>query len=316
LLQTHPFTAQLKFQHTINYHAAYSWKENPTDPEIAFKGLIDIWTPLISDDNYSFYEPYFFTERGMDPKEEEIWSYTVSTAHLNIDTLGLNNRCMPMKNYFFDMNGFLVWASIIYEMGTSTVNPRINPYFSYGNGAITFFYPPGDTVTPSPDFTITPSARLEMFREGVEDHEYMVILDDAVAAAAAAGIDTSTAASLKAEMQRMFIHPQRWSVNDEFYLLMRKRIMEEIDALQWYTTYGVPEVDTTDLRNVNNEIFVDVYASHLYRYNLLRTNELTYTPQWQIVDTALVETSDTITLTDDSYGTAPRVFYRVEAVIP
>ena len=320
VLKSNPLTAQIKIMHTINYQAAYTWKEFPdTDTEIAFKDLIDIWTPMMSDDDYCFYEPYNFTEYNMDPTQEEIWFYTVSSAHQNIDTNGLNNRCLPMKSYFFNSTGFLHWAAILYEQGpggsAGQVNPRIDPYFVYGNGSVNYFYPPGDTVTPTPDFTITPAARLEMFREGIEDFEYMVILDNTMTAASAAGIDTSNAVSLKEQMQRMFTYYNRWSVNDEYYLLMRKRIMDEIDTLNWYITYGLPGVEITGVSNNNNQFTVDVYASNRYRYNLLRADQLT-NPQWQVVDTAFVETSDTITLTDASLGGSQKAFYRVEVVIP
>ena len=143
----------------------------------------------------------------------------------------------------------------------------------------------------------------------------MVILDDAVTAAAAAGIDTSTAASLKEQMQRMFIHPSRWSVNDEFYLLIRKRILDEIDVLNWYVMYGTPEAEIARIRKDSNEVTIDVYAKNLYRYNLLRTDQL-LSPNWQVVDTILVETSDTITLIDYTLGDATKAFYKVEVVIP
>jgi len=76
LLQTNPFTAQLKIAHTINFQSAYVWKEFPdTETDPSFKGLIDIWIPYNGEDHYNFYEPYYFTENGMDPEQEETWFY-------------------------------------------------------------------------------------------------------------------------------------------------------------------------------------------------------------------------------------------------
>ena len=150
-----------------------------------------------------------------------------------------------MKNFFMNSNGFLQWASFIYEAPAygGMQNPRIDPYSSWGNGCVAYFYPPGDTIPSSLDLTITPSARLETFREGIEDYEYMVILDNWIDTAGGNGIDTSTAAFLREEMHRMFNHPVRWSVNDEYYLLVRKQILSEIDNLMWYSTYGQPSTE-------------------------------------------------------------------------
>ncbi len=316
VLKSDPVTAQIDIVHTINYQSIYVWKEFPdTETEPSFKGLIDIWTPYNGEDHYNYYEPYYFTENDINPAK--MWLYYVRSVHQNLDTYGLNNRCLPVKGYFFGSTGFLHWASIIYERPApyNTINPRIDAYNYYGNGSTSYFYPPGVVPSPTPDFTITPSARLEMQREGIEDFEYMVILDDAMAAAAAAAIDTSTAVSLKEQFQRMFIHSTSWSLNDEFYMLMRKRIMDEIDVLNWYVMYGAPEAEIVRIRKDNDYVVIDVYAKNLYRYNLLRTDQL-LSPNWQVVDTALVETSDTITLIDDTLGGANKAFYKVEVVIP
>ena len=213
-------------------------------------------------------------------------------------------------------SGALCWATFFWEDPSKGIqNPWIDPYTPWGNGVVAYFYPPGDTVSPTPDFTITPSIRLEMFREGIEDYDYMIILDEWSDTAAANGIDTSTAAALKGEMNRMFFHPVRWSVNDEYYLLLREQIADEIDRLMWYSTYGEPTTQISKIKRTGNDVNITLYATEIYRYNLLRSSELV-NPTWEVVDTALVNTSDTITLTDDSNGGAQKAFYKVQAIIP
>ena len=156
---------------------------------------------------------------------------------------------------------------------------------------------------------------MEMLREGIEDYEYMVILDDWIDTAAASGIDTSTAVYLREEMHRMFSHPVRWSVNDEYYLMLRGQIAEEIDKLKWQSLYGPPQVDEIKVQRVGNDVEISLFAKEVYRYNLLHSDQLV-NPSWQIVDTVLVDSSDIITLIDDNPGSGQKAFYKVEVVIP
>ena len=65
----------------------------------------------------------------------------------DIDSLGLNNRVLPMKNYFMHSNGILDWGTFIY----GSYHPWIDPYSQWGNGVLAFFYPPLKTgIPPSP----------------------------------------------------------------------------------------------------------------------------------------------------------------------
>ena len=132
-----------------------------------------------------------------------------------------------MKNYFMNSNGFLMWGSAIYE-GLGMINPRIDPWTAHGNGNVAYFYPPQDTPCTSPNFTVTPSCRLETFRDGVEDYEYIVILSDWIDTASANGIDTAAAVALIARMNEMF-EPERYAANDEHYLGMIDSIADAID---------------------------------------------------------------------------------------
>ena len=143
----------------------------------------------------------------------------------------------------------------------------------------------------------------------------MVILEQAIADAGAAGIDTSTAVSLKEEMGRMFVYTIRWSVNDEYYLLMRNRIMNEIDKLQWYMMYGEPSADILSIVRNGGSVEISCFGDELYRYNLLRSTDIAAS-NWQVVDSLLVTASDTITLVDSGAGAVQKAFYKVQAVMP
>ena len=58
---------------------------------------------------------------------------------------------------------------------------RIDPYTRHANGSLAFFYPPRRKAgAKGADFTVTPSLRLEAFRESVDDFEYASMLEELV----------------------------------------------------------------------------------------------------------------------------------------
>jgi len=310
------FASQIKIELDIDKAAAYTWKEFPdTETEISFKDRLDVWTPA-NNERSNYYEEYFFTEHNMDPRQVENWRYYTQSACLNIDSRGMNNRAIPVRNFFQHSTGYLYWASFIYEDPTRGIqNPRIDPYAPWGNGSVSYFYPPGETLPAAPDFTITPSVRLEIMREGIDDYEYMILLDEWVDTAAANGIDTSTAVYLREEMHRMFSHSARWSVNDEYYLALREQIASEIERLLWYSTYGRPSTEITAAAFTADSFHVYLEGTSVYQYNLLRTSELS-SPDWVVVDSLLLDDSGPIELVDRNPGPASRLFYKVEVIVP
>ena len=314
VLAADPYASQIRIQHDIDHSAAFTWKEFPdieTDP--SFRNRIDIFTPE-NNESYNYHEEHYYSENNL--LDAQRWCYYTRSAHINIDSHGLNNRAIPIKNYFMGSVGFLDWASFIYEgPAWNLQNPWIDVYSPWGNGAVSYFYPPGDTVSLVPDLTVTPSARLEMFREGIEDFEYMVILDDWIDSAAVSGIDTSNALYLKSELARMFPHPVRWSTNDEYYLTLRNQIMAEIDRLMWLSTYGEPAADVVGVSHDGAAFKVRVQAKRVYRYNLLRTYQLS-PPDWEVVDTIVVNADGLIELTDDNAVNSAKAFYKVESKAP
>ena len=221
-----------------------------------------------------------------------------------------------MKNYFMGSTGYLNWASIIYDFPSRGVqNPRIDAHIPAGNGSLGYFYPPSTTLPSQPDFTITPSIRIETFREGIDDFEYMLLLRDWIDTAGANDIDTATATALHDEMNQMFNHPARWSVNDEYYLFLIGRIGDEIDKLVYYVTYGEPQTEIAGLTYENDTMTVTVNAQAPYRYILWRATEPGSDAIWSQVDTVLCDLSGPIQLVD-SAAALEKAFYKIEPKLP
>jgi hypothetical protein len=111
---------------------------------------------------------------------------------------------MAWKAWKFRVSGLLTWAGLIWDMhewrggwnpqGVEDYeNPWLTPASPWGNGAIAFYYPPNPQgAAGSPDFTLVPSLRWELFREGMEDYEYFCLLRSEIERASAAGIDVSS----------------------------------------------------------------------------------------------------------------------------
>lgn len=127
---------------------------------------IDIWTFGISD----YDREKFDLMVGMG---KEMWLYVSGSSsdgapNLAIDADSMEYRIIPWMCWKFDIKGFLYWC----------VNwwPRVDPFESAantawnqnGNGLL--FYPGKDEPINS--------LRAEIFRDGMEDYEYLVLLRD------------------------------------------------------------------------------------------------------------------------------------------
>ena len=233
LLKSNPLTARIKVAWTIQSSPAFDYRENPEDENYAFNGLIDIYIPE-AQENYQWWEKYYFTDYDIEPTRQKLWTYVTSTARVTIDSPGINNRAFALEVFNYGGSGYLCWASFMWDsVGCETDNPWEHPWTRWGNGAMSYFYPPRkDGPAPEPDWTIVPSLRLMTYREGVDDYEYARILEDLVARAQVKGIDASPAKSLLNEIPRFFYNSVHWSQNDAWYLDLRHQMAQAIVELK------------------------------------------------------------------------------------
>lgn len=139
------------------------------------------------------------------PKGREYWSYLMcwpKNPHVNlfIDADAVNMRMWLWMSYKYNLKGILVWQSnqwhrsgggagenmlqniwedpMTYKSGYGT------PYGSapeFGNGDGMFFYPPNRDPNNDKTKYMTgpvPSIRLEILREGLDDYDYMMMLEN------------------------------------------------------------------------------------------------------------------------------------------
>jgi len=165
------------------------------------------------------------------------WTYLTRSSILWIDAPGLTNRFWAVRNYAAESSGFAIWATNVWWNSKNSPhkqqNPWIDPSSTWGNGALAFFYPPDKQKSSLDVFdpTVTPSLRLVLYRDGLDDYDYAVILRDSISRAEKMGKNVSDARKLLTEFTRPFITPQNWSLNEAWWRELRLRIGSEIEKL-------------------------------------------------------------------------------------
>lgn len=147
-------------------------------PEL--QGVIDIWCPVINyyDNTKRHGGEVFYRERQK--LGEQVWWYTSMMSE--------DSRSLP--SYFIDASavsprvvGWLTWLRgvqgiLYYHMSYSWKNlPWVNQYAFGANGDGTLWYPGTPDAIGGSNTTPVPSIRLKSIRDGLEDFEYLALLE-------------------------------------------------------------------------------------------------------------------------------------------
>jgi len=230
LLKSDPLTARIRTAACIqglglvhkdaHYFGGKEWD---------FRGLLDIYVPEM-DENYDRWMDYLWTDHELERSRDKLWPYLVASSRLAIDTPGINNRIVGLDIFNRGGSGLLIWETTGWDhLYGDSRNPWQDPYTRHANGSLAYFYPPKGNGLPSePDFTITPSLRLETYREAIDDYEYARLLEDLVAAGRKSGRDMSEGKTVLNDIRRFFASNTHWSQNDAWYLELRDRMARAI----------------------------------------------------------------------------------------
>ncbi|MBI3921581.1 MAG: DUF4091 domain-containing protein [Armatimonadetes bacterium] len=233
VLKSDPLTAQIKVVCCVQGMTYFNFKEKPEDEDYAYNGLLDMYLPEI-DECYNRFEKYYFTDHNITPDWQKLGVYVVHGSRVCIDTPGLNNRIIGLDVFRRGASLYLIWDTFGYDLEFPPPrNPWLDSYTRFGNGALSYFYPPSrHGVAAAPDFTVTPSLRIMTFREGVEDYDYARILERLVAEADKKGVDVSKGKAVLRDTERLFHNSVHWSQNDAWYLDLRDRMARAIVSLK------------------------------------------------------------------------------------
>ena len=167
-------------------------------------GIIDIWVPVINamDDKpgeVCWDSPYAGNQRDkyneLLAAGNELWWYQSCMSHgcyeiggdcysgwpsYMIDIAAIYNRIMPWQTFKYNISGELYfstnYAYMFNDYGSN--DPWNNQYYFGGNGDGTLFYPGRPDKIGGTHHIPIASIRLKMIREGMEDYEYMKMLQD------------------------------------------------------------------------------------------------------------------------------------------
>ncbi len=153
-----------------------TWPQNENWGDLY--GAVDIWCPL-----FSLCKPESLERRLAEG--ETAWTYTAlcqldPTPWWHTDYPLLNYRVPAWTSWKYGITGILYWGGMVYwndvddvwtEPGTLDRRDRREDLMYNGEGSLLY---PGRAVGYD---GVAPSLRLKALRDGIEDYEYMAILD-------------------------------------------------------------------------------------------------------------------------------------------
>ena len=125
-----------------------------------------------------------------------LWMYVACDVHhpypnLFVDYPLMDCRVLPWMNWKYDIGGFLYWSAIWFgEDNLKGDSPESKwphrpwvaaTYSTEWEGKRHIFNGDGQFIYPGPDGTALSSIRLEALRDGMEDYEYLYLLDRGLA---------------------------------------------------------------------------------------------------------------------------------------
>lgn len=233
LLKSDPLTARIQVVACVQSTTLIDEMSEHDPSQRRFAGLIDTYVPEV-DENYDRWQDYYFDDYNIPRDRTSLWLYAVTTSRLAIDTPGINNRTIGLDVFRRGGSGYLIWDTFAWQHAYGpSENPWVDPWTRHANGSLALFYPPKrDGLATEPDWTVTPSLRLETFREASDDYDYAIMLETLRDDAKANGQDTTEADAVLADIDRMFRGNTHWTQNDAWLLDLRDRMADAIVNLK------------------------------------------------------------------------------------
>ena len=180
---------------------------------------------------------------------QEVWSYLCCATKYPyftdfIDHNGIDMRLWLWASYMYGLKGILIWSATCWNSACIMpegqlmdvwdtpdcygIRPSGGPEF-YASGDGILFYPnnrhPNEDKTTAYTGDPIPSIRLEINRDGIEDYEYLKMLEERIPRMSAA--DSAAARDLLALPESVFMdddasHPEKYYIQDPQFLLERR----------------------------------------------------------------------------------------------
>lgn len=154
-------------------HGPYDFWDKETD-KYGLNNLIDIWAPINA-----------VEAPEAQAKGTEIWAYFATLPRENspnfyIDRPAIYQRSIAWYCWMYGLDGFEHWGTTYFWRNVKAGEPMDKkwPNVPWDSRTYHFFDGEGQLVYPGPDGVPYSSVRLENFRDGMDDYEYLYRLRD------------------------------------------------------------------------------------------------------------------------------------------
>lgn len=192
----------------------------------------------------------------------EAWWYQTDSHAFSSDGTVLDNLSNFWLSWKYDVKGHLYWAGDIMNRECAGLPDKandpyhVNPWYMnktiWGINAASLFLPPcGNEVCQSNLVSVVPSLRLSIFREGIEDFEYLSLFDSLLSKAKALGLSPASSEGLRAEMYASIAGWKALGIRDGKIIEgFRSSLRKEIEMLKSIvspdpTPTAVPDIKAT-----------------------------------------------------------------------
>ena len=240
-----PHARRLRLIHSSNTLAPYAMRvSGGAEGPLMLEGVLDVFMPE-NNDHFNDWpeEDMWPADRGPRPTH---WVYYVGTDHLDLPHAGVSTELLPLKCRWLGAEGLYIWGSFIWSMPYArregapweggawgpVTNPWINPNYHHGQGMLSFFYPPDPRgPAPQPDPKLTPSYRLALLRDGLQDNALWRIVQAGVDdAGKPVRVADDVRRRLASQLASTWINPTQWRVSRPHYQAWRSALYQSVQT--------------------------------------------------------------------------------------
>jgi hypothetical protein len=180
---------------------------------------------------------------GLAHEGEQLWSYTCLAPqgpypNRFLDFSSLKTRIIPWLNWRYGATGYLHWGYAHWSAWAGSQG-AVDPWSNATGGSerlplARLGLPPGDPHVVYPgQAKVCNSIRWEMVRKGIEDHEYLVLVEAGIQRVGEDHPAAAQARALLAEIrEQLLASHSTYTRSDQALLDARRRLAEAIVALQ------------------------------------------------------------------------------------
>jgi Domain of unknown function (DUF4091)/Family of unknown function (DUF6067) len=172
----HKISPDIKTQLFCTEGDAYKFWDTSVSKKYGLLDLIDLWMPV-----------RLIEAPEIQKKGHEVWTYFATLPRSNapnfyIDVPAIYQRSIPWYCWMYGVDGFEHWSTTYFWRNAKAGKPTAEKWPNVLWDSRTFhdFHGEGQLVYPGPDGQFFPSIRLETFRDGMDDYEYLYKLKELV----------------------------------------------------------------------------------------------------------------------------------------